>query len=106
MALIFEIEIRCDLFTVSAGSFAAGAQSERVEKREPLGETIDRLRAVHGPAATSYGPKAKFPGGYLGAKMYSAEYQICRILVKRTLTTVQRSSIPLYCGFTFRSFLN
>ena len=51
--MLDETEIRCDLFTGSAGSLTANTQSESAEKRERLSETIDWLRAVHGPVAIS-----------------------------------------------------
>jgi DNA polymerase-4 len=77
--LLNETEIQCDLFTGSVGSLSADAQSERAEKRELLSDTIDPLRAVHGPAAISYDLRSNCRATISEQKLHSAEYRICRI---------------------------
>lgn len=67
--LLDETQIQRDLFNGGAASYQADVRPERAEKRARLSETMDHLRAKHGPAAISYGPRIEVPGGYLGAKI-------------------------------------
>ncbi|MEM9733837.1 MAG: type VI secretion protein ImpB [Pseudomonadota bacterium] len=59
-------EVQSDLFTFQQNQTC---QAPSRHKWELLSDTMDRLRATHGPAAVSLGPKQDIPGGYLGAKI-------------------------------------
>ena len=66
-------EAQGDLFALSSGySDCGGAISStasNMAKLEKLSDTLDQLRAVHGPLAANLGPRVELPGGYLGAKI-------------------------------------
>ncbi len=57
-----------DLFAIDqlAGKSASASDRSRSEK---LSETLDIIRATHGPAAANLGARTDIPGGYLGAKI-------------------------------------
>lgn len=59
-------EAQADMFA----SFESGDSAPRdTAKWEVVSDTLDKLRAVHGPSAANLGPKVNLPGGYLGAKI-------------------------------------
>ncbi|MDC0738471.1 type VI secretion protein ImpB [Cognatishimia sp. SS12] len=48
---------------------AGTAPAQRRAQWERVSETLDLLRARHGPEVISLGPRTEIPGGYLGAKI-------------------------------------
>jgi len=67
--LLDENRLQPDLFDGKTQVPGGADSSQKVEKHTRLSETIDHLRAIHGPSAASFGPKIDIPGGYLGAKI-------------------------------------
>jgi DNA polymerase-4 len=67
--LVSADEVTEDLFGMHADVAGNGSAREERDRREGVSDVIDRLRAIHGPAAISMGPRGEVPGGYLGAKI-------------------------------------
>ncbi|WP_230079995.1 Y-family DNA polymerase [Alteripontixanthobacter maritimus] len=67
--LVAEDAAQGDLFGPASSTSVSGRPRVSQAKREKLSDTLDLLRAAHGPAAATIGPKVELPGGYLGAKI-------------------------------------
>ncbi len=61
-------EAQGDLFASLADNACNGPTIDTA-RSERLSDTLDKLRAIHGPSAVTFGPKVDLPGGYLGAKI-------------------------------------
>ncbi len=67
--LLDDMQIQSDLFAPAPRQGAATHDQEPTCRHERLSNVLDQLRASHGPAAVTYGPRVDLPGGYLGGKI-------------------------------------